>query len=149
MEDRATTAELSMHPFLNSSGVPENAATINQIRSQICSLSISTSQKASKMKKITNSGMGGAIYSINSIYLSGIASSHAGENPTIRKNEIQPDIRFSSSLESVAPIEQLKCSQAQNREDVQALELQLQKEKEMMRKLAKGSGASEEEASKK
>eukprot|EP00826_Nyctotherus_ovalis_P037245 TRINITY_DN3385_c0_g1_i17.p1 TRINITY_DN3385_c0_g1~~TRINITY_DN3385_c0_g1_i17.p1 ORF type:complete len:381 (-),score=125.95 TRINITY_DN3385_c0_g1_i17:132-1274(-) len=131
---RATLAELLAHPFLTISNDPEKKYALEQIKRQIMSLSISGSQQIKKFNKVSVPDI---VYSINSIYLSGVNVLPA-ESVGRAKAEEQ-NVRFTTSMESSGAMERGgQPREKAKREEMSELEVQLMKEKEAMKKLIEG-----------
>ncbi len=161
-EYRPSIRDLLSHPFLGGAEMPEKdrAAALKQIRSQIYSLSISTSQHINiRRPEKSHLGPVSTIYSINSLYLGGLsvatqeigglANSNIVANNRKAEDQKSQNLRFSSSVDSSGTIEPIKVpaqGPGQSREDVLALEMQLMREKEMMLKLVGYAKDSKEES---
>jgi len=132
---RATLKELLVHPFLTIPDAPEKKYALEQIKKQINSLSVSDSHQIKKFNKVSN-----AVYSINSIYLSGLNVMPPESLSRPKVEEQNPDIRFTTSMELSGTIESTVQAPAKARkgEEFTELEIQLEKEKEAMIKLIGG-----------
>jgi len=140
--ERHTANDLLIHAFLsNLNRSSDKDETLKQIRYQITSLSISGSQMLKKWSKATN-GHPGVIYSINSVYLSGIVNNSREGMPNNVGDNKKNDIRFSASVDSSGSAGDSNSNKpipaGKGREEVMALEIQLKKEKEAMKKLLEG-----------
>lgn len=134
-KQRATLAELLAHPFLTIPNDPEKKYALEQIKRQITSLSISGSQQ---IKKFNKALVPDIVYSINSIYLSGVnvlPAESAGQAKAEEQN-----VRFTTSMEFSGAMERAGQPRAETkkREEMSELEMQLMKEKEAMKKLIEG-----------